>query len=283
MTQPTESLPITTLLPETVADPIVMYDSHAALRFAVVERAYVQRLGPEWDQPGNYILLDPVTPEGKWGCYVGKAAPGGIRARLMDHLRQKDHWRRALLMQRDTSHSFNSAQVAWLEGRLYDLLDSAEEAALSNGVRPSDETLPSFERAMLEACVLPVRRVLRLLGYDAATADDASVLTPSMIRTRSSRFNGVSLVDLITAGLLGPGTRLVSVSTPWPASAVVGVQNEIEVDGKSYPTPSGAASAVKNGAPVNGWDFWAIEEPSGKTTLATLRARHLDARGAADT
>lgn len=44
MTQPAESLPITTLLPETVADLIDMYDGHAALRFAVVERAYVQRL-----------------------------------------------------------------------------------------------------------------------------------------------------------------------------------------------------------------------------------------------
>lgn len=278
MTQPAESLPITTLLPETVADPIVMYDGHAALRFAVVERAYVQRLGPEWDEPGNYVLLDPVTPEGKWGCYVGKASPGGVRSRLMTHLRQKDHWRRALLMQRDTTHGFNSAQVAWLEGRLYDLIDAAEDAVISNGNRPSDETLPSFERAMLEACVLPVSRVLRLLGYDPATADDSATVVPT-VRTRSSRFHGIALADLIGAGLLDAGTRLVSVNTVWPASSVVTTAGGIEMDGKNYPTPSAAGSAVKGGAPVNGWDFWAVEEPSGKTTLATLRARYVEARG----
>lgn len=275
-----ESLPITTLLPETVADPIVMYDSHAALRFAVVERAHVQRLGAEWDEPGNYILLDPVAPDGKWGCYVGKAAPGGVRSRLLSHLRTKDHWRRALLLQRDTTHGFNSAQVSWLEGRLYDLMDAAEDAALSNGNRPSDETLPSFERAMLEACVLPVSRVLRLLGYDPATADDSGVITTVTSRTRTSRFHGITLDDLLGAGLLGPGTRLVSVNSAWPASAVVRGAGGIEMDGKTYPTPSGAASAVKGGAPVNGWDFWAVEEASGKITLATLRARYLDARSA---
>ncbi len=275
---PAESLPITTLLPETVADPIVMFDSHAALRFAVVERAYVQRLGAEWDEPGNYVLLDPVAPDGKWGCYVGKAAPGGVRSRLMSHMKTKDHWRRALLIQRDTTHGFNSAQVAWLEGRLYDLMDAAEDAALSNGNRPSDETLPSFERAMLEACVLPVSRVLRLLGYDPATADDSGLI-PAISRTRTSRFHGITLADLVGAGLLAPRTRLVSVNRAWPASAIVGPSGGIEMDTQTYPTPSAAGSAVKGGAPVNGWDFWAVEEASGNVTLATLRARFVDTRG----
>lgn len=278
MTKPTESLPITTLLPETVADPIVMFDGHAALRFAVVERAYVQRLGPEWDEPGNYVLLDAPGADGKWGCYVGKAAPGGVRSRLMSHLKSKSTWRRALVIQRDTTHGFNSAQVAWLEGRLYDLIDAAEDATLGNGNRPSDETLPSFERAMLEACVLPVSRVLRLLGYDPATADDSTV-TPA-VRTRSSRFHGVTLADLLGAGFLVAGTRLVSVNSVWPASSIVQAGGTIEMDGKSYPTPSAAGSAVKSGDPVNGWDFWAVEEASGKTTLATLRARFVEARGA---
>ncbi|MBA3432266.1 MAG: hypothetical protein H0U16_12405 [Actinobacteria bacterium] len=273
-----DSLPVTVLLPETVADPIVMYDSHAALRMAVVERDFVRRLGPEWDQPGNYVLLDPVTPEGKWGTYAGKAAPGGVRSRLMTHLRSKDHWRRALLIQRDTTHGFNSAQVAWLEGRLYDLLDASENAILSNANRPSDETLPAFERATLEACVLPVSRVLRLLGHDPATGDDSGTVAAAAVRPRTSRFNGITLADIIGVAYLDTGTRLVSVNGAWPASAEVSQAGGIEMNGTEYPTPSAAASAVKSGAPVNGWDFWAVEEPSGKTTLATLRARYLDAR-----
>ena len=128
--------------------------------------------------------------------------------------------------------------------------------------------------------MLPVSRVLRLLGYDPATADDSGVVTTLTSRTRTSRFHGITLDDLLGAGLLGAGTRLVSVNSAWPASAVVRDAGGIDMDGKTYPTPSGAASAVKGGAPVNGWDFWAVEEASGKITLATLRARYLDARGA---
>ncbi|WP_206509837.1 hypothetical protein [Rhodococcus sp. KRD197] len=265
---------MTVLLPETVVDPIVMYDSHAALRLAVVERSYVSRLGPEWDRPGNYVLLDPVDADGKWGCYVGMAAPGGIRTRLMSHLKSKDHWRRALLIQRDTTHSFNSAQVAWLEGRLYDLLNAAENAQLSNGVRPSDETLPAFDRATLEACVLPVSRVLRLLGHNPATADDSGISTSETGRTRTSRFHGITVSHLIATGLVSGGTTLTSTNGAWPASATILDGGGIGFNGTEYPTPSAAASAAKDGGAVNGWDFWAVEEESGKTTLATLRGRY---------
>ena len=33
-----EALPLTVLLPDTAAEPIIMFDSHAALRLALVER-----------------------------------------------------------------------------------------------------------------------------------------------------------------------------------------------------------------------------------------------------
>jgi hypothetical protein len=32
---------------------------------------------------------------------------------------------------------------------------------------------------------------------------------------------------------------------------------------------------VKNG-PANGWDFWAVNDPTGRITLAIFRARYLD-------
>ena len=139
--------------------------------------------------------------DGSWGCYVGKA-PAGIRTRLRDHLRNKDHWRRAVLIQRDTTFGFNSAQVAWLEGRLYDLLDAAEDARPHNGNRPSDETLPPFERASLENAVLPISRILRLIGYDPATADDTGTVSTTTKSSRTSRFYGITLKNIIDAGYL---------------------------------------------------------------------------------
>lgn len=274
-----EALPITTLLPDSAAEAIILFDSHAALRFALVERDAAHLIGEGWDRPGNYILLDLPGPDGEWGCYIGKA-PAGVRSRLMSHLRTKDHWRRALLIQRDTTHGFNSAQVAWLEGRLYDLLDAAEDARLHNGNRPSDETLPSFERAALEACVLPVQRILRLIGYDPATADDTGTVSTVVRARRTSRFYGITLKQVMEGGLLGAGATVVSTNGAWPASGVVTATGGIEVNGTKYDAPSAAASAVKGGGAANGWDFWATEDTTGKTTLATLRARYVDQRDA---
>lgn len=278
-----DSLPITTLLPETASDPVVMYDTHAALRFALVERDSVKNLSASvWNQPGAYILLDLPSGDGSWGCYVGKA-PAGVRARLLDHLLKKPAWRRALVIQRDTTYGFNSAQVAWLEGRLYDLLDAAEDARPSNGNRPSDETLPPYERASLENAVVPISRILRLIGYDPTTADDTGKVTTTVTRSsKASRFYGISLKDVVDAGLLVAGTALVSTNNAWPASAVVNADGTMTIDGTKCPTPSAAANQAKGGVgTANGWEFWATDDGTGKTNLATYRARYLDARNTA--
>ena len=268
-----DASPLTVLLPESVSDPVEMFDASAALRMAVVERDGVAGLGAEWDCPGVYVLLDPINPDGSYGAYVGKA-PSGLRGRMPDHVRKKDHWRRSLLVARDTTYGFHSAHVGWLEGRLYDLLDAAEYARLSNGNRPRDETLPAYERASLETCMVPIQRVLRLLGYNPETPSDSDEAgTP---KRRTSRFFGIEVTALIASGHLAPGSRLVSTNSVYPASAKVLDDGRIEFNGDPYDTPSAAASVAKGGKAANGWDFWAIEDASGRTTLGTLRARHLD-------
>lgn len=268
-----DALPLTMLIPENVGAPIEVFDQHAALKMAVVDRSGAHLLGEEWEAPGMYLLSDRHDSDGAWGVYVGKA-PSGIKARLGNHLKNKDHWYRAVLIRRDTTFGFNSAQIGWLESRLYDMLNAAEEARLHNGNRPSDETLPPYDRQMLEMVVLPVQRILRLLGHDPATVDDATV-GPSPKRT--SRFFGISLTELVGAGLLAEGTALVSNNGAWPASGIVGPDGTVIYDGASYPSPSAAACAVKNG-PANGWEFWAIDDGAKRVTLGTLRARYLESR-----
>lgn len=269
----TDALPFIAIVPEATGGPIELFDQHAALKFAVVDRDQAHRLGDEWDAPGVYLLLDRHDHDGTWACYVGKA-PAGIRARLGSHLRNKDHWYRAVLVRRDTTHGFNSAQIGWLEGRLYDMLNAADLAQLHNGNRPSDETLPPFDRQMLEMVVVPVQRILRLLGHDPATSDDVA---PAASARRTSRFFGITLAEILAAGLLSEGTTLVSNNGAWPATAVVGPDGTVVYDGKTYPTPSAAACAVKDG-PANGWEFWAVDDGSKRVTLGTLRARYLEAR-----
>lgn len=280
MSDPTDMLPITVLVPESIAFPIEVYDQHAALRIGIVDRAGAHNMDHDWDEPGVYLLLYPRGGDGTWPVYVGKA-PAGIRSRIGQHLKGKQNWIRAVVIRRDTTFGFNSAQVGWLEGRLYDLMDAAEDATLTNKNRPSDETLPAYDRQMLEAVVLPVSRVLRLIGYDPTTADDsADQLTKQ--RTRTSRFYGITVKHLIDTGLVLPGATVVSTNGAWPASGTVLDDGQIQTGGKTYSTPSAAAAAIKGGA-ANGWDFWAVETPTGNLTLATLRARYLQTQKASQT
>src|SRR5437763_9187336 len=51
-----EALPITTLLPDTAAEPILMYHAHAALRLGLVERDVASLLGELSHRLGNHIL-----------------------------------------------------------------------------------------------------------------------------------------------------------------------------------------------------------------------------------
>ncbi|QNG36296.1 DUF2924 domain-containing protein [Geodermatophilaceae bacterium NBWT11] len=239
---------------------------------AGVGRTAVVELTVDWESPGVYVLLDRHEPDGTWGCYVGKA-PGGVRTRLGQHLKGKDHWTRALLIRRDTTFGFNSAHVGWLEGRLYDLLEAAAYTRLHNGNRPRDETLPPYERAALESTVPPIRRVLSLLGYDTETPDDQATVRPAT-RTRSNRFYGITAKQLLDADLLTAGETLTSTNGVWPGTAVLLADGGVEWNGAKYPTLSSAAVAVK-GSATNGWDFWAVDRPSGRVPLATLRARWL--------
>ena len=202
-----DSLTVTVLVPENAASPIVVFDDNAALKAAIVERGAARHLTDEWDAAGLYILVDRCDSEGFWGVYVGKA-PSGVKDRIRSHLRNKDTWYRALLVQRDTTHGFNSAQIGWLEGRLYDLLRASDGARLSNKVRPGDETLAPYDRHALEMVLVSIQRLMRLLGHDSSSGDD----TDTSPGKGSSRRYGVKLAQLLEAGLIKADDVLVSTT-----------------------------------------------------------------------
>lgn len=267
-----DALPVTALLASEPGVPVVVFDSNAALRMAVVDRQSVFGLDESWDTPGVYLLLDPVALDGAYGVYVGKA-PAGLRTRLRQHLKGKDHWARALLVVRDTTHGWHSAQVGWLEGRLYDLLDGASLADLLNGNRPQDETLPAYDRVALEAAVTPISAVLRLLGC-SPDAFDEDAPSESPARSAPRQYN-VTVADLVQAGDLVVGEKVNSTQVSAPATAVVGEDGFLTVDGQRFTTPSAAGGHVRGGKATNGWAFWAVEREGSTVPLATVRARFL--------
>lgn len=257
-------------LPVGPGEPATVTCKHPALRLAVVERAAVSHLTDDWDVAGVYLLLGPVGADGTYDAYVGKAALQGLRSRLKgpDH-KTKDHWTRALLVARDATEAFHSAEVGWLEGRLWDLLKNAPAARLVNKPQPKDETLHPSERAFLEACVAPVAGLLRVLGASPDTLDQLATKPARKPRRRYDE----TVADLIDAELLAVGSRLHPVETKFTTVATVLANGSLEVSGNTYAAVSEAAATVA-GSTRNGWDFWGVPSGSGSlVSLAELRAR----------
>lgn len=266
-----DALPITALIPETVGRPIIVYDPQAALRLAIVDHDFVGLLDDTWDVPGVYCLLYPVAGDGTFQIYVGKA-PSGMRNRIGNHVLGKvDGWIRAVLICRDTTYGFTSAHVGWLEGRLWSLAFASAKGAPTNKTRPKDETLPDYDRAVLETCVVPISRVMRLLGYGLEPEGEVPVT-----KTATSRTNyGVTVADLMKTGYVKAGDSLVFTYPGHPASAVIQPDGSLLVDATPYDTLSAAAGALRGG-PTNGWAYWAVTEPSGnQVPMSDLRARLL--------
>ncbi len=72
----------------------------------------------------------------------------------------------------------------------------------TNKTQPRDETLPDYDRAVLETVVVPVARLLRLLGYPLSPRDED-------LKAPSKAHYGTTLQDLLAAGLLREGETLV--------------------------------------------------------------------------
>lgn len=75
----------------------------------------------------------------------------------------------------------------------------------------------------------------------------------------------IQIKHLVDAGLLQPGTTLTSRTGAWgTGAALVRPDGLLEVDGKTFESPSGAGRHVK-GAITNGWRFWSL--PDGRRLL----------------
>jgi alkylated DNA nucleotide flippase Atl1 len=75
----------------------------------------------------------------------------------------------------------------------------------------------------------------------------------------------IQVKHLVDAGLLEPGTVLSPRSGAWEArEALVRADGLLELDGKTFDSPSGAGRFVKNAA-TNGWSFWRL--PDGRRLL----------------
>lgn len=251
-------------VPSDPEAPITLDFRAHALRMAIVDRHRVSRLpAGDWDAPGVYVLVDPpAQPE--ITVYVGQARK--LRHRLGHHARRREGWWRALAVQRDDRHGFNTAEIGYLEGRLTSELKALPGTAVDAGKADIDTTLPQHERAHLDAFVPTILAGLRVVGLRSEHE------TPSAARkARTWRRVEGSVGDLLAAGLLTAGTELAVKKAGHGGTAVVTATGELLVEGKAYSSPSSAAvAALPHRKSANGWTAWRLDDGNGPS-LADLR------------
>ncbi|WP_199223974.1 hypothetical protein [Paraconexibacter algicola] len=255
-------------MPSDPTAPVVADLAVHALRVAYALRRDLEGLPQEWKQPGIYVLL---TDDGSGNVYVGQAVD--LRGRLFQHRsRPKLDWRRGVLVKRDASHGFNSAEIGYLEGRVASELGALPGLTVIEGLKSQDMTLPPHHMLALDALVPSVLASLRLAGLDLLK--DAPTTEASEAATGAKRTNTAvpgTVADLVAAGLLRAGAELHFKRAGKEATAMVTTSGDIVVDGVTYSSPSTAAQKALDLKAANGWVSWRVG-PTGPT-LADLRVQ----------
>jgi hypothetical protein len=236
----------------------------------LVNRESVHLLDSEaWGVLGVYFLLGPSEDNDSdhYQAYVGEVGKSSLIQRTKQHAKQKEWWNRALLIA-SASGDFNSAEIGWLEGRLYDVLNNAVGCNVRNGNRPGDNSLHAHERALLERYVEPVVAALRACGAPVATADQKPP-APKKVRRYTE-----SVADLVGAGLLKPDTVLEPLKKGASTTATVLSDGRLRVGDEVFDSPSAAAKAASGAIAEAGWDFWGAPSGAGNfVPLSKLRDR----------
>jgi hypothetical protein len=271
--------PVTFDVPASSAEPINVRVGHSGLRMVLVNRESVGLLDSEtWGVLGLYFLIGP-SADGKpdrYLTYVGEVGRRTLLMRLKEHVLRKAWWSRALVIASSADVGFNSAEIGWLEGRLYDVLKNAAACDVDNKGRPGDNSLVPQDRALLERYVEPVMAALRACGVSPDTTDQKPPPPPSARR----RVYRESVKDLIDAGILTAGTVLTPLRASLVQTAIVLPDGTLKVADQVFASVSAAAQAVSGNTAEAGWNFWGAPSGSGgHASLATLR-EHLRDDGA---
>ncbi len=274
MTSESDAVQLVTFsVPGSSVQPMEVKVAHSGLRMVLASRESISLLNGNWKVLGVYFLVGGADDPDRYRAYVGEVGKSTLVGRVKQHAAQKDWWSRALLIA-SASDEFNSAEIGWLEGRLYDVLNNAVACDLMNGNRPGDNSLSVQMRGVLERYVEPIMAALRALGASPDTADQKPELKGSKKPKRYSE----SISDLLAAGLLKPETILQpmrkNVSETALRAARVLPDGRLDIGGVAYDSLSAAAKAVTGTIAEAGWDFWGAPSGTGSfVPLAQLRDR----------
>lgn len=260
---------VTFAVPGSSAAPMEVRVAHSGLRMVLVSRESIRLLDEEWKKLGVYFLLGAADDPDRYRAYVGEVGKSTLIQRIRQHADRKDWWSRALLI-KSASDEFDSAEIGWLEGRLYDVLNNALACELMNGNRPGDSSPSAQMQLILERYIEPIMAALRALGASPDTIDQK----PELKGKKKPKRYSESVSDLIAAGLLKPDTVLQPLRKNITQTARVLADGRLDLGGVAYDSLSGAAKVAAGTVAEAGWDFWGAPSGAGGfIPLAQLRDR----------
>ena len=267
----------------TMADvnaPIQLSSDFGPVEMLLLSREQVNlREQAGWDTPGVYLLISSKAGKSAWSysAYVGQSRKA--LTRISNHIKTKKDWHRAcIIRKRGAGETFSTAQISWLEGRLWSLIKASRYGETVNRVTPGDETLPPIQIAALEKIVTPITNMLRLALVDITPEEGAKNSTVSVRRAtkRTRKTHSGTLQDLFDQKLIFADQPVYLVFREEVTQAVLTVRRNrigIEIEGKHHSAPSAASFHVR-GTQVNGWYYWRVKDERGSyTSLGELRAR----------
>jgi hypothetical protein len=251
---------------------VSVFDDVAAIRALKVSRDGVSGIPDEWKNGCGFYILVSETADGKFHAYVGKATQNNFYTRLSSHKREKGNWSTAFLFRRDTTNGLNSTQASYVEGAIYRVFETCPWINLINIKTAGDKTLLDHEVFYMNQVVKSALRILNIFGFAA----EQDYKDPE--ESSSTRYYGVSVLDLVRSGLLLEGEDAISLMESIPANATIG-DSGIVFNGKKG-SPSGTAKEAKIQAQAgrtiaNGWTFWGVYRNSQWVSLDAVRAHYL--------
>jgi hypothetical protein len=273
----TDDIPLTVMLSteKKTRGLVSVFDDVAAIKAIKVSRARLSSIPDEWKTGcGFYILVSDIVGD-NFHAYVGKATQNNFYARLSAHRREKENWSYAFLFQRDTSNGLNSTQASYAEGVIHKILNDCSWISVINNQTAGDKTLADHEVFYMNQVVKSAMRILNIFGYVV----DEEVDTEKKKEDTGKTYYGVSIANLIKAGIIHEGEQVMSVMDKYPAEAIVGAKGII-FNGIELAPSSSALEARKVIDPsfpgtVNGWTFWGLFRNQTWMPISEFREHYL--------
>jgi hypothetical protein len=138
---------------------------------------------------------------------------------------------------------------------------------------------PAWEKLNYSEFLLKRRQLMSEVVRDAFLRLSDPTYQPAAMNNSSAQMAtkmppGLSLLDLVSAGILATGTKLFSAPTDDDVIAEVSEDGEIIFDETTFDTPDRAAHAAGS-ENADGWEFWTVETDEGPVSLKEIRANYL--------